>query len=211
MDPVGGPYLAWPFYVLALSSVAVAPRRCGMLFGLYLPAFLVSVSMLGAPTAPRYALAILPLPCALIAIGFDRIHGDRSLAPVGAVMLLAALAFAATPSVVAVATRPSPSVAAMKALLSDPQLRGRPFVFLPALRVHVEAFLSYAVSTELPRGKAMSLPRNGLLVIHDARPLGLKPIRRFAYDEDSLVRVSRGRYLEVTIFDAREGAAAFLP
>jgi len=153
-DPFGDAKLALAVWLLGIPAYFVRPRRAYLLLAVFLPIMLLSTTVLAAHTAPRYALALLPLPCGLLAVFLEavaeRSDALRRVAAVAGVAGLGWLAWRAIPPIVEVATRTSPSVALMKALRDDPTLAGRPILFDPSLEVHVAEYLGGRKASAIP-------------------------------------------------------------
>ena len=126
----------------------------------------------------------------------------RRLAAVLGTALLALVAIPAVRPLAELASRPSPPVAAMAALREDPGLRGRPLLVDPGLWVHRKELGPRGVPwRELKPGRSVVAPPRGLVVTHDGVLPGLRPLRDFRLESDVLRRISRARYLRVTIWD----------
>ncbi|MGZ5430837.1 MAG: glycosyltransferase family 39 protein, partial [Thermoanaerobaculia bacterium] len=142
LDPVGNVKIAAGFLALGLAGAALERRKAGPIFLLFAPVTALTLGVLSTDSAPRYALAFWTAPCALAAFALERFAGSRGgriAAPAAAVLLLAALAALGVPPVVEVATRPSPSVAVMKALKAEGLAAHDVFV-TEVLRAHAGEF-----------------------------------------------------------------------
>lgn len=203
VDPFGGPLPAAAVWLAAGAGVVLArSSAAGLLAIAFLPLLAVSVATLSSWTAPRYALPLLAAAPLAASLGLTRLgrHSRRGAALL-ATLLLGAMAFTAAPAVVEVATRPSPPVAAMAALRDDPGLVGRPLLLAPALLVHERDLGPRVPVRMLEEGRPAGAPPGALVVTNDGGPAGLSPLRRFSYESPLLARISRGRYLVVTIWD----------
>ncbi len=212
LDPVGHGKLTMAFLGLGLAGAALERRKAGPILLLFVPVTALTLGVLSTVSAPRYALAFWAAPCALAAFALERAscrRGGRVAAPAAAVLLLAAFAALGAPAVVEVASRPSPSVAAMTALRAGGFSPRDVYVTGP-LRVHaVESFGNGArVVDELV---PLRVPPGAVLVASDNRPFGLTPQRVFAFETPRLARISRGRYLRTEVFEGRFGAGVFQP
>ena len=201
LDPFGPRTSGLSVWALALVGVAVSPRRAAAAAGFFVPLAALSVPLLAAGTAPRYALTLVAFPCLLatLAVG-DIVRRRRWAGSVLATVLLGAVAFPGVPAIVEVATRSSPSVAAVSALRDDPALRGRPLVVDGALGVHCEEMLG-GVFPAADGDRPTHPGPGGLVVKVDSGAFGLAPLRLFRYEEPLLGVISRARYLEVGIYD----------
>ena len=206
VDPFGG---AWPAAALwlAAAGVVVAPRAARFVAVAFLPLLFFSVATLNPATAPRYGIAILAAAPLAASLGLTWLRVRRRwLAAVLGTVLLAIVAFPAARPLAELASRPSPPVEAMAALREDPELRGRPLLVDPGLRVHRKELGPAGVLwRELEPGRPLDAPPRGLVVTHDGDLPGLQPLREYRFESDVLQRISRARYLRVTIWDA--GAA----
>ena len=212
IDPVGHDGVAAAFLSLALAGVVAGRRQTGLVLLLFVPAVALTLGVLSVDSAPRYVLAFWAGPCALAAFALERascLRGGKFAAPSAALVLLAAFAVLGAPAVAEVASRESPSVAAMRALRAAGMPAGDVFVTEP-LRVHASEFFpheSHVVSETIP----VAIPRGGALAASDRRPFGVVPQRVFAFDEPLLARISRARYLRTEIYEGRSGAGVFVP
>jgi hypothetical protein len=212
MDPVGNETIGMAFLALALAGAVLEPRKAGLVLLVFVPVTALTLGVLSTVSAPRYILAFWAAPCALAAFALEwascRRFG-RIAAPAAAVVLLAALAALGAPAIAEVASRESPSVAAMRAVRAD-GIPARDVYVTEPLRAHADEFFRYAahvVSETVPA----AVPRGGALVGADDGPFAAVPQRVFTFDEPLLARISRGRYLRTEIFDGRSGAGVFVP
>jgi hypothetical protein len=206
VDPFGGAWPAAAFW-LAAASVVVAPRAARLVAVAFLPLLFFSVATLNPATAPRYGIAFLAAGPLSAALGLSWLRArKRWLAAVLGTALLAIVVLPAARPLAELASRPSPPVAAMAALREDPVLRGRQFLVDPGLWVHRKELGPGGVLwRELQPGRPLDAPLRGLVVTHDRNLPGLQPLREFRFESEVLRRISRARYLQVTIWDA--GAA----
>ncbi len=206
VDPFGGVWPATAFW-LAGAGAVVAPRAARLVALAFLPLLFFSVATLNPATAPRYGIAFLAAAPLGAALGLTWLRARaRWLAAVLGTALLALVAIPAVRPLAELASRPSPPVAAMAALREDPALRGRPLLVDPGLWVHRKELGPREVLwRELKSGRPLDAPAQGLVVTHDRGVSGLRPLRDFRLESDVLQRISRARYLRVTIWDA--GAA----
>ena len=133
----------------------------------------------------------------------------RFAAPAAAVFVLAAFAALGAPAVAEVASKPSPSVGAMRAVLAAGIAPGDVYVTEP-LRAHADEYFRYAAHVVSER-EPVAIPTRGVFVGADDRPFGVVPQRIFTFDHPRLVHISRGRYLRTEIFESRAGAGVFVP
>jgi hypothetical protein len=126
-----------------------------------------------------------------------------------ALLLLGAFAVLGAPAVSEVASRPSPSVAVMKALKAE-GLAARDLFVTEVLRVHAREFFGAGASV-VDEIVPLNVPPGAVLVGADDRPFGLTPQRAFAFETPRLAQISRGRYLRVEVFEGRSGAGVFAP
>jgi hypothetical protein len=207
LDPFGPRTSAFAVWALALVGAAVSPRRAAAAAGFFVPLAALSVPLLAAGTAPRYALTLVAFPCIVSALAVGEVvRRSRWTGSVLATVLLGAVALPGVPAIVEVASRPSPSVAAVCALRDDPALRGRPLVVDRALGVHCEEMLE-RVFPAADGDRPTHLGRGGLVVKVDSGAFGLAPLRLFRYEELLLGVISRARYLEVGIYDGEATGA----
>jgi hypothetical protein len=212
VDPFGGPSPAGLIWGAAAAGLALAPRAAWRLATAFVPLVALSVATLNPATAPRYALPFLaaaPLAAALV---LTRLRSRLPLAAaVGAAALLGAVALPAVPAIVEVARRPSPPVAAMAALGGELELRARPLVLDPGLWVHRKELGPSRAWRALEPGRPLyALPR-GLVITHDRDLPGLRPLRVYRFESELLKRISRARYLSVTIWDSGVAAPSTRP
>ncbi len=190
-DPLGGQDVGLPFWGAAVAALCVVRKRgAGALTLLFLPLVALSVFVLNAQTAPRYAVAFLAWPCLLIAIGIDALKG-RWLRPALGGALLAWVSGHAVRPIVAVSAQESPPIAAFRFAA----LRPEPVYFEEELTVHAQRFLPEARPLEGTRPEAGTL----LVVDPKRRPADCEEIARFAYPEANLARTTRGRYLATCV------------
>ncbi len=212
LDPVGHGKIASGFLAAGLAGAALERRRAGLIFLLFAPVTALTLGVLSIDSAPRYALAFWAAPCALAAFAFEwvsRRRGGGIAAPAATLFLLAAFAVLGTPAVAEVATRPSPSVAVMKALKAEGLLARDVFV-TEVLSVHAREFFgsgARVVDELVPQ----RIPPGAVLVGAEDRPFGVVPQRAFTFETPRLSRLSRGRYLRVEVFEGRSGAGVFAP
>lgn len=212
LDPVGHGKLAGAFLLLGLAGAALERRKAGMIFLVFVPVTLLTLGVLSVASAPRYVLAFWAAPCALAAFAlerFERTRFGRFAAPAAGMLVLGALAAVGAPAIAEVASKPSPSVAALQAVLTAGISPSDVYVTEP-LRAHADEYFKYAarvVSETVP----MAVPRGGVFVGADDRPFGVVPQRVFTFETPRLVHISRGRYLRTEIFEGRAGAGVFVP
>ena len=212
LDPVGHGKLAGTFLLLGLAGAALERKKAGMIFLVFVPVTLLTLGVLSVDSAPRYVLAFWAAPCALAALALDRIERTRIgrfAAPAAAVFVLAAFAALGAPAVAEVASKPSPSVGAMRAVLAAGIAPGDVYVTEP-LRAHADEYFRYAAHVVSER-EPVAIPTRGVFVGADDRPFGVVPQRVFTFDHPRLVHISRGRYLRTEIFESRAGAGVFVP
>jgi hypothetical protein len=206
IDPFGG---AWPAAALWLTAagVVVSPRAARLVAVAFLPLLVFSVATLNPATAPRYGIAILAAAPLAASLGLTWLRERRRWpAAVLGTALLAIVALPAARPLAELASRPSPPVEAMAALREDPALRGRQLLVDPGLWVHRKELVPSGVLwRELVPGRPLDAPPRGLVVTHDGDLDGLQLLREFRFESEILQRISRARYLRVTIWDA--GAA----
>ena len=212
IDPVGHDGLAAAFLALAVAGAVLGGRQAGLVLLVFVPVTALTLGVLSTTPATRYVLAFWAAPCALAAFALERAsrrRAGRIAASAAAIVLLAAFAALGAPAVVEVASRQSPSVAAMRAVLAAGVPARDVFVTEP-LRVHAREFFgseTHVVSETVP----VAIPRGGVLVASDRRPFGEVPQSVFTFDAPLLARISRARYLRTEIFEGRSGAGVFVP
>ncbi len=199
VDPFGRDALFWTYAALAL--VAVARER---LFALRLLAVLVPWALVNVPAsallgAPRYATFLLAGGAGLAAGGLAALSRTRPRAIAGAAVLLAGAAAAAgLPSVVEVATLPSPPAAAIEAVRSGPYSGGA-VVHDPSLRMHVARLLPDRARGEIAGGVAVVAEAGDAVLAADRLVEGLVEERRFGYRTPLLARLSHGVMMNVQV------------
>ena len=200
VDPFGLAPAGLAVWAAALAGAAAKPRAAGRALVLFGPLALLSIPTLAAHTAPRYGLSFVALPC-LLAAGAVAAAGRRRPRAAAAVAagLLALVALPAVPALVEVSSSLSPATAAVAAL-RGPDLAGRTVAADPALLVHARAGLGRPFS-ELDGARPLPPGAADAVVRVDSVPLGLAPLRFFRYGDPLLRVISRGRYLEVGIYD----------
>ncbi|MBK9062730.1 MAG: glycosyltransferase family 39 protein [Acidobacteria bacterium] len=212
LDPVGHGKLAGTFLLLGLAGAALERKRAGMVFLVFVPVTLLTLGVLSVDSAPRYVLAFWAAPCALAAFALERFAASRFgriVSPAAGVLVLAAFAALGAPAIAEVASKPSPSVAAMQAVRAAGVPPGDVFVTEP-LRAHADEYFRYrahVVSETIP----VAVPRTGVFVGAEDRPFGVVPQRVFTFESPRLLHISRGRYLRTEIFEGRAGAGVFVP
>ncbi len=212
LDPVGHGKLAAGFLALGVAGTVLERRKAGLVLLLFVPVTALSLGVLSTDSAPRYVAAFWAAPCALAALALERASQRRAgkiVAPAAALLLLAAFAALGAPAVAEVASRPSPPVAAMRALATNGLLAGDIFV-TPSLRVHADEFFGDGASVVDPLVPLRISPGK-VLVAADDRPFGNVPRRVFSFESPRLVHISRARYLRVEVFEGRSGAGVFAP
>ncbi|MBK6406057.1 MAG: hypothetical protein IPF66_13985 [Holophagales bacterium] len=75
----------------------------------------------------------------------------------------------------------------------------------PALYVHRAELGPEVRWQELERGRPVVAPPGALVVTHDSGSPDLRPLRIYRYESEALSRISRGRYLSVTIWESTAG------
>ena len=214
VDPLGTRKLACAVYGIALAGLATRRRESAALLGLYLPVAFLSMALLDKYPGPRYANAFLALPAMLAALGIDGIGAATGrfrrhvLAALG-VPLVAALAWSGLRPILLVASSPSPPVAAMKRLRDAPEWKGRPVAFGGSLLVHAHEFLEGRPMREIDDDVPMYLPEGHAIAMADRLVVGLEPLEQLSFDDPLLPRISRGRYLKVSLYrvDSQIGLA----
>ena len=206
LDPVGHGKLAAGFLALGIAGAALERRKAGVILLVFVPITALTLSVLSTVSAPRYVLAFWAAPCALAAFALERLKRARFgmfAAPAAGVLVLAAFAAAGAPAIAEVASKPSPSVAAMQAVRAAGVPADEVYVTEP-LRAHADEYFRYAA--HVSEGVPMPVPRTGVLVSADRRPFGIDPQRAFTFENPRLLHISRGRYLRTEIFEGRAGA-----
>lgn len=200
IDPFGSLPAGLAVWTAAFAGAWLRPRAAGRSVVLFGPLAFLSIPTLAAHTAPRYGLGLVALPC-LLAAQAVAVAGRRrpKCAAAFAVGLLALVPLPAVPALVEVSSELSPATAAVAALRS-PGLATRTVAADGALTVHARAglgrpFSELDGSRPLPPGAAEAVVRV------DGIALGLAPLRVFRYRDPLLPIISRGRYLEVGIYD----------
>jgi 4-amino-4-deoxy-L-arabinose transferase-like glycosyltransferase len=212
LDPVGHGKLAGTFLLLGLAGAALERKKARMIFLVFVPVTLLTLGVLSVESAPRYVLAFWAAPCALAAFAlerFERTRFGRYAAPAAGMLVLAAFAALGAPAVAEVASKPSPSVAAMQAVRSAGVAPSDVYVTEP-LRAHADEYFVYqahVVDELVPQ----RITPGGVLVGADDRPFGVVPQKVFGFGDPRLLHISRGRYLRVEIFEGRAGAGVFAP
>ena len=211
-DPFGPDALAAVFLVLAVAGCAAAPRQALVLAALFLPLAAVTVPFSSLPAAPRYAVVLLPWPCGLAALAFRALAGRaRRAAAFAGTALVGASAAVAAPAVIEVATRPSPPVAAFRALGEDPAFVGKPLVAWTGLYEHRLALLPGRPARDVREDEIADVSSRELIVMADDTVFGQTPTRRFAFSTPLLLRISRARFLNVSIVAGDPGVGLLRP
>ena len=199
VDPFGGPVAATAVW-LAAAGVLVSVRASRLVAVTFVPLLAFSAAALNPATAPRYGIAVLAAAPVAASIGLTRLAArHRWLAGAIATLLLAVVALPAARPLAEVASRPSPPVAAMKVLCDEAGLRGRPVLLAPALRVHWSELGPAVPWRELEGGRPVPAQAGALVVTNDTALPGFRPLRVFRYESEALRRISRGRFLSVSI------------
>jgi hypothetical protein len=211
LDPIGHGKLAGAFLLLGLAGALLERRKAGAIFLVFVPVTFLTLGVLSVDSAPRYALAFWAAPCALAVFALERFSASRLgafAAPAAGVAILGAFAALGAPAILEVATKTSPSVAAMRALREAGVPADDVFATEP-LRAHLDEYFrgGHVVSERVP----VAIPSRGAFVGAEDRPFGVFPQRVFTLDHPRLVHVTRARYLRTEIFEGRAGAGVFVP
>ncbi|HQP89196.1 MAG TPA: hypothetical protein PLL76_23305 [Thermoanaerobaculia bacterium] len=200
IDPFGSMPAGLAVWTAAFVGVWLRPWAAGRAIVLFGPLAFFSIPALAAHTAPRYGLGFIALPC-LLAAQAVAVAGRRrpKRAAAFAVGLLALVPLPAVPALVEVSSALSPATAAVAALRS-PDLATRTVAADGALIVHAQAGLGRPFS-ELDGARPLPPGAAEAVVRVDGIALGLAPLRVFRYRDPLLPVISRGRYLEVGIYD----------
>lgn len=202
LDPFGPGWLAAAFLLLALAGACAAPKKALVLAAVFVPLAAVTIPFSSLPAAPRYAVVLLPFPAALAALALARLAGRaRTAAALAGTGLVAVSAAAGAPAVLEVATHASPPVAAFRALREDAPFAGRPLVVWGGLQRHRMAYLAGRPAREVGDAEPADVSAGDLVVMADSAVFGQAPVRRFAFSSALLQRISRARYLNVSIVE----------
>ena len=211
LDPVGHGKAAGAFLLLGLAGAALERRKAGMVLLVFAPVTLLTLGVLSVDSAPRYALAFWAAPCALAALALERMEAKRFgrfAAPAGGALILAAFAALGAPAIAEVASKPSPSVAAMEAVRAA-GVAGEDVTVTEPLRAHAGEYFrqaAHVVSETIPT----AVPRAGVFIGADDRPFGVVPQRAFTFDHPRLFHITRGRFLRArSSRDARARGCSF--
>jgi hypothetical protein len=216
VDPFGARPLAYAVYALGLAGLVTRRREAATLLGLFLPLAFLSMALLDKYPGPRYANAFLALPPMLAALGVDGIATATGrfrcwVSAALGVPLVAALAWGGLRPILLVASVPSPSVAAMERLRDAPEWKDRPVAFGGSLVVHAQEFLHGRPMREIDDDAPMDLPEGQAIVIADRLLVGLEPAEQFSLSDPLLPRISRGRYLKVSLYRGLSQVALAVP
>jgi len=203
-DPFSSTPLAATLLGLALAAFAVSFRRAQALGILFLPVLAATLLLCGRYAGPRYAVTFLAAPCLLAASALEALKAGplRRIVPAASVLLPLWLLVEGAGPVLEVHHRVSPPVAAFRELRDDPALRGRPVAFDEPLLVHAREFLPDRPKRILAPGEPPIATEGELMVLTDRDLPAARPLRRHAFADPRLRRISRGRYLEVAIYEA---------
>ena len=213
-DPFGPTALALLFGVLSAASLVASWRKAAPLVTVFLPLLVVTFLYSALQAAPRYAIVLLVLPCGLAAICLERVAafpGARLPAVGAGVALIGWMAALGAPAVLEVARHESPPVAAMRILRDDPELKNRPLVIWGGLAVHKKEYIPARASRTMQDDRPMTVNPGELLVMSDDVLFGQTPIRRVAFQSELLLRISRGRFLNVSVTEAQPGVGIARP
>lgn len=203
VDPFGGPVPAAAVW-LAAAGVVASSRAVRLVAIAFLPLLLFSVATLNPTTAPRYALPFLAVGPLGASVGLTWLRERRTrTAAALAATLLAVVGLPAARPLAEVAVHSSPPVAAMTALRSEPGLAGRAVYLAPALGVHWFEVGPAVPFRSLEGGWPVIAPSGALVVTHDVDLPGFRPLRVCRFESEPLRRISRGRYLSVTVWESR--------
>ena len=188
----------------------VAPRAARLVALAFIPLLVFSVATLNPATAPRYGIAFLAAAPLAAALGLTWLRARaRWLAAVLGTALLALVAIPAVRPLAELASAPEPAGRRDGGAAGRPRAprepaprRSRP------LGAPEGARSSRGPWRELKSGWPLDAPPRGLVVTHDRDVPGLRPLRDFRLESDVLRRISRARYLRVTIWDAGAAPAA---
>ena len=214
IDPFGVRGVAKLMLGAAFAGFLACRRKGLILIGLFALPVATSMIVLSRYPAPRYAAVFLGLPAALIALGIDRLGAapkGRLVAAAAGAALVGLLALTALAPVLLVPQKASPPVAAMRVLGTDPAWIGRPVVAGGSLAVHVQDLLPGRAIRMQEDDVPMQLAEGEAVVIADGELIGEEAAARFRFDDPLLSRISRGRYLSVSLYRARPDIGLALP
>ena len=214
VDPFGPRPVAALVYGLGLAGLVTRRRQSAALIGIFGPVAAASMAVLDPYAAARYANSFLALPALLAALGVDFVASaagrrENALRAALGAVLVAVLAWSGLRPILLVASVPSPSVAAMERLRDAPEWKGRPLLFGGSLLVHAQEFLPGRPMKEVDDAAPMAVAEGQAVAIADRLLVGVEPAEQFSFDDPLLSRISRGRYMKVSLYrvDPRVGLA----
>lgn len=196
-DPFGSTPLSLVSFALAALGVATDPRSSGRIALVILPWMVTNVPVSSPFAAPRYAAVLMAGIAGLVALGLQAVsrRGSRAAAAL-TVGLVAACAAVGLRPVVAVASGPSPTVAAITAAATTPYAAGT-LVTDEALRMHAERLAQTRVRSVIPGDRSVVASPGDTVILADRSIRGLEHERRFSFHEPLLSRISHGVLLDV--------------
>jgi hypothetical protein len=203
-DPFSSTALAGATLALAAAAFAVSLRRALAVGIVFLPVFAATILLCGRDPGPRYATAFLAAPCLLAAAALEALRSGRArrLVPAAAGLLLLGLGLEGAGPALEVHRRPSPPVAALRELREDSALRGRPVAFDESLMVHARELRSERETRVLAPDGLVAAGTGELMVVADRALPDARLLRRHAFADPRLRRISRGRLLAVSVYEA---------
>jgi 4-amino-4-deoxy-L-arabinose transferase-like glycosyltransferase len=207
LDPAGGGVAAVLLLLIAAMGLVWVGKRRNILLLLFVPLAIATIALCPTDVAPRYALPFWPLFCALAAAAFEWVATRRAFLPVvavSAVALLASFAALSVPSVVEVASVPSPSVAVVRA--AGATGLGAPDIYVcPMLVVHAHEYIGTRISV-VEDASPESIPTGSVFVCANEPPTERAPRLAFSYATPLLSIISRGRYVTSGLWEGHAPA-----
>lgn len=199
VDPLGTDAVFWAAAVLSIVGLLFRFCVSARILLVLLPWALLNVPVSPPFDAPRYAAVLLGGVAGLTAAGLERLSRPfRVASSLLAIAMIGACSVIAVGPVVEVARTPSPSYAAIQLLRMQPYAQGT-VVHDAGLRQHLGRLLPGRSRGEIVGDRPVVAAPGDVLVLADRHVPGLSSLRRFAFSNAFLRRISRGLLLTVEV------------
>lgn len=199
VDPLGADAAFWGAAALSIVGLLFRFRVSARILLVILPWALLNVPVSPRFDAPRYAAVLLGGVAGLAAVGLELLSRRFRLASsLLAVAMIGACALLSAGPLVEVARTPSPACAAIRLLRTEPYVQGT-VVHDAGLRMHLERLLPGRSRGEIVGDRPVAAVPGDVLVVADRHVFGLSSLRRFAFSNALLGRISRGLLLTVEV------------
>jgi hypothetical protein len=199
VDPLGSDAVFWVAAALSIVALLLRFRVSARILLVILPWAVLNVPVSPLFDAPRYGAVLLGGVAGLTAVGLEPISRRfRTAVSLLAIALIGACAVIAVGPLVEVAVTSSPSCAAIRLLGTEPYARGT-VVHDSTLREHVERLLPGRPRGEIVGDRPVVAAAGDVLLVADRHVAGLSSLRRFAFSNGALLRLTRGTLLNVEV------------